>query len=143
MFYRTSQHGIEKIKEHEALRLKPYKDVAGILTIGYGHVLINGEWWDEITPAFAEELLKNDLSIAERAVSELVTVGITQNQYDALVSFVFNVGVNAFKDSTLLRKINAGDESAKDEFYRWKYAGGEVIAGLVNRRERERELFLT
>ena len=142
MFYRTSQSGIDKIKEHEALRLEPYRDVAGILTIGYGHVLINGEYWESITEEFAEELLRQDLAIAESAVSDYVEVGITQNQYDALVSFTFNVGVNAFHDSTLLRKLNAGDPSTANEFERWKYAGGQVVAGLLARRKREKALFL-
>lgn len=143
MLIRISESGIDKIKRHEDLRLKPYKDVAGYWTIGYGHKLLPGEWYDEISEAKAEELLRQDLQTAEDAVVRYVNVGMTQGQYDALVSFVYNVGVDAFRESTLLRKLNAGDyEGAAYEFPRWKYAGGEVVAGLVNRRNAEQDLFL-
>lgn len=146
MFYRISQDGINKIKTHEALRLQPYRDSAGLWTIGYGHLIKPDEWWNEITEEFAEQLLKNDLAIAESAVKDFVEITITQNQYDALVSFVFNVGVNAFENSTLLKKLNAGDPSVVDEFLRWNKTtiNGKlkVVAGLTTRRERERDLFL-
>lgn len=142
MAYQISQSGINKIKKHEALSLTPYKDSAGLWTIGYGHLLKNGEWWDNITEAFAEELLKKDLAIAERAVNDYVLVPISQNQYDALVSFVYNVGAGAFKKSTLLKKLNNGDGSVASEFLRWNKAGGRVVNGLIARREREQALFL-
>jgi len=144
MAYRISNSGINKIKKHEALRLEPYKDSAGLWTIGYGHLLKKGEWWDSITEEFAEELLRQDLAIAERAVNDYVLVPINQNQYDALVSLVFNIGIGNFKKSTLLKKINNGNDKddIANEFLRWKKAGGYVIPGLLARREVERELFL-
>lgn len=139
---RVSQSGINKIKQHEALSLVPYRDVAGYWTIGYGHKLKPGEWWDQISESFAEQLLRQDLAIAEQAVNDRVTVPLSQGQYDALVSFVFNVGVQAFADSTLLSMLNRGDyQGAANQLLRWKYAGGDVVAGLLARREREKALF--
>ena len=88
MAYQISQSGINKIKKHEALRLEPYKDSAGLWTIGYGHLLKQGEWWDAITESFAEDLLRNDLAIAEKAVNDFVLVPINQNKYDALINNV-------------------------------------------------------
>lgn len=143
LFMKISQTGLDKIKRHEGLRLYPYKDEAGHWTIGYGHKLLPGEWYDKINEQQAEDLLRQDLAIAESAVNDLVKVPLSQNQYDALVSFVYNVGVNAFRESTLLRKLNAGDYTgAAAEFPRWKYAGGKVSSILVRRRAREQDLFV-
>lgn len=144
---RISEAGIEKIKRHEALRLVPYKDEAGKWTIGYGHLLKPGEWWDRITEAQAEDLLRQDLAEAEAAVNQAVKVPINSNQYDALVSFVFNVGVTAFRNSTLLKRLNDSDYvAAAAEMLRWNKItvdGRKVVsAGLSMRRSRERELFL-
>lgn len=148
LFMRISKTGIDRLKQHEALRLEPYRDQAGHWTIGYGHKLKPDEWWDRITEQKAEDLLRADLAEAEQAIADLVDVPLTQGQYDALVSFVFNVGVSAFRDSTLLRKLNTGDHAgAAAEFPRWKYVtqGGEKVVseGLLSRREREQQLFLT
>lgn len=148
LYMRISETGIDRLKRHEALRLEPYRDQAGHWTIGYGHKLKPGEWWDRITEQHAEDLLRADLAEAEQAIADLVTVPLTQGQYDALASFVFNVGVSAFRNSTLLRKLNAGDYAgAAAEFPRWKYVtqGGEKVVsdGLLSRREREQQLFLT
>ena len=147
MAYQISQSGINKIKKHEALRLEPYRDSAGLWTIGWGHLLKQGEWWDSITEEFAEDLLRKDLAAAERAVNKYVLVPISQNQYDALVSFVFNVGIGALQESTTLRKLNAGDyDGAADALLLWNKVtvnGVKKISnGLIARREHERSLFL-
>ncbi len=147
MAYKISNSGINKIKKHEALMLKPYKDDADKWTIGYGHLLKNGEWWDNITEAFAEDLLRQDLAIAENAVNKYVLVPVSQNQYDALVSFVYNVGAGAFKNSTLLKKLNSGDiAGASSEFLHWNKITlngvKKVSPGLIARREREQRLFI-
>lgn len=138
-----SQQGIEALKFFEGLRLTVYKDSAGLDTIGYGHLVKPGESFTTITEAEAEQLLKADISYAEDAVNRLVKVDLDQNQYDALVSFVYNVGAGAFADSTLLKRLNYGDyQGAANELDRWNKAGGRVIDGLVSRRYHEKRLFL-
>lgn len=137
----TSQKGIDLIKNFEGCRLKAYKCPAGIWTIGYGHTA-GVKQGQVITPAQAEEFLKQDLKRFETSVRSLVTVPITQNQFDALVSFTYNLGATALKTSTLLKKLNAGDyNSAAEEFDRWVYANGNKLLGLVKRRAAEKELF--
>ena len=139
---RTSMQGITAISDHEGFRDRPYKDVAGFWTIGYGHKLKSGEWWDRITPEFARELLVQDVGIAEDAVNAYVTVPLSQPQFDALVSLAYNIGVGAFKRSTLLQKLNAGDyDGALAQFALWRRAGGQVVQGLVNRRAAEAQMF--
>jgi len=89
------------------------------------------------------ELLRQDIGTAEAAIDSKVTVDLTQNAYDSLCSFVFNVGTEAFGNSTLLRLLNAGDAAgAADQFLQWDHGGGKVLAGLLNRRKAEREMFL-
>lgn len=138
-----SQKGIILIKEFEGCRLKAYKCPAGIATIGYGHtgkVLID----DVITQAEAERLLKQDLIAHCNNVSTLVKVPLKQNQFDALVSFEYNIGFSGFGSSTLLKKINAKDFiGAINEFGRWVYAGKKILPGLVKRRQAEKSLFLS
>lgn len=149
------------VKEHEGLELTAYPDPAspkavakrkglpheGLSgapwTIGYGHTGADVYEGLTITLAQAETLLERDLRTSEGYVNSLVKVGLTQNQFDALVSFVYNVGGGAFKDSTLLRLLNAGDYTgAADQLLRWNKAQGKVMAGLIKRRQKERELFL-
>lgn len=138
-----SQQGIEALKFFEGLRLTVYKDSAGLDTVGYGHLVKPGESFTTITEAEAEQLLKADISYAEDAVNRLVKVDLDQHQYDALVSFVYNVGAGAFADSTLLKRLNYGDyQGAANELDRWNKAGGRVIDGLVSRRYHEKQLFL-
>lgn len=133
----------EAIKKAEGLRLKAYLDTGGVWTIGYGHTgpeVVEGL---TITLDGAERLLREDLRTAEGHVNKLVKVALTQNQFDALVSFVYNIGGGAFKESTMLRLLNAGDyEGAANQFPRWNKDNGKVVAGLTNRRREERELFL-
>lgn len=132
----------EIIKEFEGLRLEAYKCPADVWTIGYGHTrgVIPG---DVITKKEAEAFLSEDVEDAESAVNEYVNVKLNQNQFDALVSFVYNLGAGNFKSSTLLRKLNQGDYlGAANEFERWNKAGGKVLNGLVRRRKAESNLFI-
>lgn len=138
---KTNQAGLELIKRFEGLRLKAYQDSVGVWTIGYGHTRTARKGM-EITPATAEALLKSDLTDAEYAVHSNVKVPLTDNQFSALVSFVFNLGAGSLKKSTLLRLLNAGDyRGAEGEFVKWNRAGGKVLPGLTKRREAEANLF--
>lgn len=133
--------GLGLIKEFEGLYLRKYKCPAGYWTIGYGHLWYKGDK-EEITEEEAEIFLVQDLADAEWAVNKYVTVPITQNQFDALVSFTMNLGSGSLKSSTLLRLLNAGDYAeAADQFTRWIYGGGEELPGLVRRRKEEKKLF--
>jgi len=137
-----SDRGLNMLKNFEGVRYKAYRDAVGVWTIGYGHTKTASPGMS-ITPAEAERLLRQDLERFEQAVRDRVTVPINQNQFDALVSFAFNVGVGAFRKSTLLKLLNQGNyEGAKNEFKRWVHGGGRRLAGLVKRRNQEAELFL-
>ena len=143
-----SEHGVELIKAFEGLRLQPYSCPAGVASIGYGSTrysdgepVVLGD--DSILPRDAEVLLRFTLKKYEQAVNAAVKVSLTQGQFDALVSFAYNVGIGKLQDSTLLRKLNAGDcKGAAAEFDNWVHAGSEVLPGLVKRRAAEREDFL-
>lgn len=137
-----SQKGINLIKEFEGCQLKAYRDPVGIWTIGFGHTagVYEGQ---TITQEQAENILRSDLGIYENGVETAVKVVINQNQFDALVSFTYNLGVGALKTSDLLKKVNTNDfNGAANEFGRWVNAGGQVLQGLVRRREAERQLFI-
>ena len=145
---KISQVGIDLIKEFEGFRTHPYRDSVGIWTVGYGtthymsgrHVTKNDQDINEIT---ASHLLEDEVNKTyAHAVNVYVQVQLTQNQFDALVSFVYNLGTGSLKQSTLLRKLNSGDYvGATNEFHKWSHAGGHVIHGLAIRREREKEVF--
>jgi len=139
-----SNEGINLIKSFEGLELKAYRDSVGVWTQGYGSTgphIIPGS---TITEVQAEALLIKDLSRFESGVNELVKVPLTQNQFDALVSFSFNLGLGNLKSSTLLKKLNGKDYvGAGNEFERWNKAGGKVLNGLTRRRLAEKELFLS
>ena len=139
----TSDLGIELIKKHEGFRSKAYRCSANVLTIGYGHTL-NVKSTDVITKEQAECFLRQDVEFAEKEVNRH-NLNINQNQFDALVSFVFNLGAGNFARSTLLRKIksNPNDPTIRKEFEKWVYAGGKVLNGLVRRRREEAELYFT
>lgn len=131
-----SPNGLEQLKEAEGLRLDPYQDVAGIWTVGWGHAM--SENIGPISLDKAERLLSGDVYQCERFINSYVKVELAQGQFDALVLFVFNVGVGAFARSTLLRLLNAGQYDAiPDQLRRWNKAGGRVVDGLTRRRERE------
>ena len=137
------KYGLELIKSFEGCVLKVYLDAIGLPTIGYGHLIKPGESFTKITQKEAEDLLKSDAQIFVDGVNKLLEVNVTQNQFDALVSIAFNIGLGNLKSSTLLRLINAGDyKGAADQFPRWNKAGGKVLNGLTKRRNAERDLFL-
>ncbi|EFD0449891.1 lysozyme [Escherichia coli] len=143
-----SDKGIALIKEFEGCKLTAYQDSVGVWTIGYGWTQpVDGKpirAGMTINQETAERLLKTGLVSYESDVSLLVKVGMTQGQFDALVSFTYNLGSRSLSTSTLLRKLNAGDYAgAADEFLRWNKAGGKVLNGLTRRREAERALFLS
>ncbi len=144
----TSDKGIALIKEFEGCKLTAYQDSVGVWTIGYGWTQpVDGKpirAGMTIKQETAERLLKTGLISYESDVSRLVKVGLTQGQFDALVSFTYNLGARSLSTSTLLRKLNAGDYAgAADEFLRWNKAGGKDLSGLTRRREAERALFLS
>lgn len=138
-----SKAGLDLITSIEQLRLTAYRDAVGVWTIGYGHTRWAVEGM-QISAAKALEWLAGDVAEAEAAINRLVTVPLEQHQFDALVSFVFNVGVGAFKTSTILRLINdrADSMAIGAEFLRWVYAKGKKLAGLETRRRKERLLYL-
>ncbi|KWF99100.1 hypothetical protein WL95_00350 [Burkholderia cepacia] len=137
-----SSQGIDMLVSWERFVPTPYKDAAGIWTIGVGHAMPNGITIRSLTLDQGKALLVQDLAPCNRAVLNAVPGGLAQNEFDALVHFAFNVGVTAFLNSTLLRKLKAGDRAgAAAEFARWNKAGGVVVAGLVRRRAAECELF--
>lgn len=136
-----SKAGLDLIKQFEGLYLKAYRCPAGVPTIGYGHTA-GVAMGQTITQQQADDYLRRDVRQFERAVARLVTVPLTQGQFDALVSFAFNLGEGALAQSTLLRLLNAGDYAgAAAQFDRWNKAGGRVLPGLVRRRAAERALF--
>lgn len=139
---KTSETGIALIKHYEGLQLNPYICPAGKATIGYGHTGPDVVFGITITEADADKLLREDLHFAERGVETYVRVPLTQGQFDALVSFTYNLGVGAMRDSTLLKKVNAMDfEGAAAEFGKWVHGGGRVLPGLIKRRAAEVALF--
>lgn len=145
---RASENGINLIKRFEGCRLTAYQDSVGVWTIGYGWTQpVDGKPVGKgmtITQQKADDLLKQGVVQYEAGVHGLVTVQLNQNQYDALVDFAYNLGVNALKGSTLLKKLNAGDYAgAANEFTKWNKAGGKELAGLTRRREAEKSLFLS
>ena len=139
---KTSNNGINLIKEFEGCKLSSYKCPAGVWTIGYGHTK-NVKQGMKITNEHATNLLKDDLKTYEGYVNKYVKVKLNQNQFDALVSFTFNCGGGALKSSTLLKKLNKGDYTgAANELLRWNKANGKILAGLTRRRQAEKALFL-
>jgi lysozyme len=137
-----SQEGIAMTKGFECLRLKAYQDVAGVWTIGYGHVGPQACAGRTITEVEADSLLREDLAEAVACVNRSVNVKVCQAQFDALVDFCFNAGRGSFLGSTLLKKVNAGDfPGAAAQFGLWVHAGGEVVPGLVRRRKAEAAMF--
>ncbi|EIO0371983.1 lysozyme [Salmonella enterica] len=147
----TSEKGIRLIKQFEGCSLTAYPDPGtggDPWSIGYGWThpidgkpVKRGMTIDQVT---ADRLLKTGLVGYENDVLKVVRVKLTQGQFDALVSFAYNVGSRALSTSTLLKKLNAGDiKGAADEFLRWNKAGGKVMLGLTNRRKAERDVFLS
>ena len=142
-----STTGLELLKKLEGFRAKPYADSGGKMTVGYGHLIVPGDGvalGDIIDPVKATELLTKDVQRTVDGVNDNVTSTITQNQFDALVIFVYNVGVTAFKNSTLLKMLKAGDiKGASEQLLRWDKVNGVSVSGLHNRRVAEQTLFNT
>lgn len=136
-----SSNGFKLTEQFEGLSLQTYQDIAGIWTNGYGntHGVVPGSI---ITLQQAKNDLASNVEGAEYVVNTVVTVPLTQNQFDALVDFVFNLGSGNFQSSTLLRKLNAGDYAgAATQFPLWNHSGGHIVSGLTKRRLAEQALF--
>jgi len=155
---KMSSNGKHLLAKWEGVEKKVYKDSAGLDTIGVGHLItkselasksinLNGEevaYANGLNDQQIMDLLEKDLVRFNEAVEKYVTVTLNQNQFDALVSFSFNVGVGNFKSSTLLKILNKGDyDGVPAQFRRWNKAGGRVVEGLKNRREKEIKLWLS
>ncbi|EMM5092470.1 lysozyme [Klebsiella pneumoniae] len=146
-----SNNGIALIKRFEGCRLTAYPDPGtggAPWTIGYGWTgKVDGKPIKpgmKIDDATADRLLRTGVVSFDQAVSKMLKVSVTQNQYDALVSLAYNIGTRALSTSTLIKKLNAGDvKGAADAFLSWNRSGGKVMAGLTNRRKAEREVFLS
>lgn len=145
---KISNDGILLIKKFEGCSLTAYQDSVGVWTIGYGWTQsVAGKPVGRgmtITQNTAEQLLLTGLSQYEAGVTNLVSKPLTQHQFDALVSFAYNLGIKSLGTSTLLKRLSAGDyRGAADEFPKWNRAGGKVLNGLIARRAAERSLFLS
>jgi lysozyme len=136
-----SQACVDLVKSFEGFSATAYLCPAGVPTVGYGSTE-NVDMGDEVTEVEAECMLMEDLIEASVAIDQLVDVPLNQNQYDALTSLVYNIGRDAFRNSTLLKLLNSGEyEGAAAQFARWNRGGGRVLAGLTRRREEERKVF--
>jgi lysozyme len=139
-----SANGFALTEQFEGCELTAYTDQVGVWTIGYGHTGSGVYGGLTITQDQAEAFLASDIAGAVACVNHLVTSAINQNQFDALVDFVFNLGCASLGSSTLLRFVNAGDfADAADQFQRWDHAGGVVVPGLLKRRLAEAALFMS
>lgn len=143
---KTSKNGVDLIKRFEGLRLTAYDDGVGVITVGYGTTVDDSfqmiKMGLRITPDQADAFLERDLAKFESAVNQFVKVPLNQNQFDALVCFVYNIGTFNFSTSTLLKKLNAGDYAgAAVQFLVWNKAGGKVFVGLTKRRIAEANVF--
>lgn len=153
---KLSARGLERLKFEEGFRNDAYRDSAGYWTIGVGHLLTQSElssgklwiderpvrWRDGISDKDVDALLRQDIRRTEVDVEHSVSVPLSEHQFDALVSFVYNVGVTAFRNSTLRRHLNQGDyEAVPEQLARWKFAGGKEDPILVRRRARESKLW--
>ena len=137
-----SSHGLDLIRSFEGFYPVPYRCPAGLWTVGYGHVIGPQEPRETITKTHAEALLVTDVQLSEQAVAALVRVALHQGQFDALVSFTFNVGAGAFERSSLRRVINRGEHAeVPRQLYRWVYAAGRKMPGLLRRRVAEARLY--
>ena len=157
---KVSAKALEVIRHHEGVRTKPYQCPALLWTIGVGHVIdpnhgriplterkalpIPEGWNRTITMGEVDDILRDDLNRFERGVERFCPVPLTQGQFDALVSFSFNVGLGTLQRSTLRQKVLRGEmEGAADEFLKYTIGGGKVLKGLVTRRNDERALFVS
>ena len=137
-----SKTALQLVEHFEGCELQAYQDSGGVWTIGYGHTQ-NVHQGMKITLQEAELYAQRDLEIAETYVNALVNVPLTQEEFDALVDFVFNLGPESFKKSTMLELLNRGEyQLAAAQFDLWDHCGGKILAGLLQRRKAEAELFM-
>lgn len=138
---KVGEQGLKLIKRFEGLRLETYKCPADVWTIGYGHTK-TAKPGQRITESKAEELLKEDLEWVEEAIEKNVKVDLTQGQFDALASWVYNLGETNLRNSTLLKVLNAGKYSeVPQQMVRWNKSGGKILKGLTRRRRAEADLW--
>lgn len=142
-----SENGYALIRDSEGFRDKAYRDTGGVWTLGFGTIKYpdgrSVKQGDTCTREQAEQWLKSDCRWVDACLDKYVKATISQNQFDALASFVYNIGESQFRSSTLLAKLNAGDyKVAAANFDRWIYDNGKIITGLVNRRAQEKALFV-
>ena len=138
---KISNTGIDLIKHFEGCETEAYLCPAGVPTIGYGHIK-GVQMGDVITETQAHEMLVEELDEYESYINDLVTVSLNQNQFDAMVSWVYNLGSGNLRASTLLKVLNSGDYSGvPEQIMRWNKAGGKVLEGLTRRRQAEADLF--
>ena len=141
-YMKISNNGLDLVKHFEGLVLEAYKCPAGVWTIGYGHTkdVQPGDSWSE---DHADHMLEVEMEEYEKYINDLVTVELNQNQFDAMVSWVYNLGVGNLQSSTLLKVLNAGDYAGvPEQIMRWNKAGGKVLEGLTRRRQAEADLFV-
>lgn len=138
-----SQNCLQMIAEFEGFRATPYSDIANNPTIGFGHKILQTEYFDSVTRSQATDMLTEDACQAGKCVDCVVTIDLNQNQFDALVDFVYNLGIGNLEKSTLLKLLNSGDyNGAAQEFTKWDMAGGKISDGLLRRRQAEQNLFM-
>ena len=145
---KLSEHGYEVIKSFEGVKNKAYKDSVGIWTVGIGFITVDGAKVNESTTLTNDQIKEQffkQITKYENAVNNNVKSTLNQNQFDALVSFTFNLGEGSLKSSTLLKKVNVNpaDATIANEFAKWDKAGGKQIAGLTKRRAAEAKLYLS
>lgn len=141
---KINDKGLNLLKTFEGCRLTSYRDIGGILTIGYGHTGSNVYEGQHITQDQADSLLLSDIAKCEEALNKLINVPVTSNQFSALICLVFNIGIEAFSRSTLLKLINLNKmKEAAEQFIRWDHVNGKQVEGLRQRRLSERRLFLS
>ena len=140
---KVSQNGLALIQRFEGFEPQIYKDAAGYPTIGYGHLIRKGEDFSQgLTREEGKVLLQQDAAFAEAAVKRLIQIRLSQSQFDALVSFTFNLGGGALQRSTLRRKVNRAEHAeVPSELLRWVWAGGRKLRGLIRRRQAEARLY--
>lgn len=140
---KLSENGLKFLKDEEGFRPTPYKDSGGALTIGFGHKILEGESFTSLSIVEATDLLEKDILKAETCIINFVREPLNQNEFDSLTSFIFNIGCAQFKGSTMLKLLNIGDfDSAAEQFPRWCKDNGKIIKALLNRRLREKAMFL-
>jgi lysozyme len=143
----STYNGLKLIKQFEGFSSKIYLDAVGFPTIGYGHLIKPHEkhlYKNGISELDAESILKQDVQVVESAVARFIKTPLTNNQFDALASFTFNVGIGALQRSTLRAKVNRQEhEQVPAEFLRWVYADGKKLSGLIRRRRIESELYVS